>query len=53
MPKAVNVVNEKTLVKATLNDVEVLFSVDSGSTVNLVDEKDLKKFSPCQIVRLN
>ena len=28
-----NAVNEKTLVKTTLNNVEVLFSVDSGSSV--------------------
>ena len=33
-----NAVNEKTLVKTTLNDVKVLFSVDSGSSVNLFDE---------------
>ena len=33
-----NAVNEKTLVKTTLNDVKVLFSVDSGSRVKLLDE---------------
>ena len=43
MPKAVNAVNEKTIVKTTLNDVKALFSVDSGSFVNLVDEKRFKQ----------
>ena len=37
VPKAVNVINEKTLVKTTLNDVKVVFSVDTGSCVNLLD----------------
>ena len=38
MPNAVNGVNDKTFVKTTLNDIKILFSIDSGSSVNLLDE---------------
>ena len=51
--KAVNAVNEKTLVKTTLNDVKVMFSVDSGSCINLLDEVRFKEIQSGQRVRLN
>ena len=43
VPKALNTVNEKTLVETTLNDAKVMFSVDSGSCVNLLDEVRFKE----------
>ena len=38
-----NAVNDKTLVKTTLNNVKVLFSVDLGSSVNIMDEIRFKE----------
>ena len=38
-----NAVNEKNLVKTALDNVKVMFSVDSGSCVSLLDEIRFKE----------